>query len=202
MGLGNHRLKACATLLLLAASAPAQSSRAEDLAAGKFLVAPRDAPDRHFAETVILLIEYSQDGAAGLILNRETKVPLSRALEQISGAKDRSDLAYSGGPVEGSAVLALLRSRTKPPDARRVFGDVYLIASRALLDKTLAAGTSPDEVRVYLGYAGWGPGQLRREVEQGGWHIVRGDADIVFDPEPGSVWRRLVRRTETQVARR
>src|SRR5437879_4518286 len=197
MGLGNRRLKACATFVLLAASAGA-----EDLAAGKFLVAPRDAPDRHFAETVILLIDYSQDGAVGLIINRETKVPLSRALEQISGAKDRSDLAYSGGPVEGSAVLALLRSRTKPQDARRVFGDVHLISSRALLDKTLAAGASPDEVRVYLGYAGWGPGQLRREVDLGGWHILRGDADIVFDPEPSTVWRRLVRRTETPVAQR
>src|SRR6266436_4101456 len=185
MGLGNHRLKACATLILLAVSA-----RAEDLAAGKFLVAPRDAPDRHFAETVILLIDYSQDGAVGLIVNRETKIPLSRALEQMSGTKERSDMAYSGGPVETSAVLALLRSRTKPQEARRVFGDVHLISSRALLEKTLAAGTSPDEVRVYLGYAGWGPGQLRREVELGGWHVVRGDADIVFDPEPGSVWRR------------
>jgi putative transcriptional regulator len=202
MGLGNHRLKACATFVLLAGFARAQPARPEDLAAGKFLVAPRDAPDRHFAETVILLIDYSPDGAAGLIVNRETKVPLSRALEKISGAKERSDFAYSGGPVEGSAVLALLRSRTKPQDARRVFGDVHLISSRALLDKTLAAGTSPDEVRVYLGYAGWGPGQLQREVEHGGWHILRGDADIVFDPEPGSVWRRLVRRTETQVARR
>src|SRR5215470_8070256 len=130
-----------ATLFVLTASAPAQSARSEDLAAGKFLVAPRDAPDRHFAETVILLIDYSQDGAAGLIINRETKIPLSRALEQVSGAKDRSDFVYSGGPVETSAVLALVRSRTKPQEARRVFGDIHLISSRALLDKTLAAGT-------------------------------------------------------------
>jgi putative transcriptional regulator len=191
---------AAGVLFFLAESAPAQSTRVEDLAPGKLLVAPRDAPDPHFSETVILLIDYNQQGAMGLIVNRQTTVSLSRALQDLKGTKGRSDLAYSGGPVETSAVLALLRARAKPEDARRVFGDVHLISSRALLEKTLAAGTDSGEFRVYLGYAGWGPRQLQKEVELGGWHIFPGDADLVFDPDPGSAWRRLIRRTETQVA--
>src|SRR5438445_6293946 len=149
----------------LVALAPAQSTRVEDLAPGKLLVAPREALDPHFAETVVLLIEYSQEGAMGLIVNRETKVPLSRALQELKGTKGRSDPAYSGGPVETSAVLALIRSRAKPQDARRVLADVYLISTKALLEKTLAAGTDSSELRVYLGYAGWGPGQLQKEME-------------------------------------
>jgi len=196
-----RKIVAAAGLLLLAmAMAPAQSTRIEELAPGKLLVAPRGAPDPNFAETVVLLIDYSQEGAMGLIVNRETSVPLSKALQELKGTKGRSEPAFSGGPVEGSAVLALLRSRIKPDEARHVFADVHLIATKALLEKTLAAGTVSSEFRVYLGYAGWGPGQLQKEVELGVWHIFRGDADVVFDPEPGSVWRRMVRRTETQIA--
>src|SRR6516225_8761358 len=92
---------------------PVQSKDAKDLGAGKLLVASRGLADPNFAKTVILLVHCDDQGVVGLILNRRTDVALSRVLEGLRGAKDRSDPAYLGGPVEVSSVFALHRSATK-----------------------------------------------------------------------------------------
>src|ERR1700733_6693857 len=107
--------------------AAAQSTQPSDLGAGKMLVASRDLPDPNFSKTVVLLVKYDDDGVLGLILNRRSKVPVSRALDDVGAAKDRADLIYAGGPVGSSTMLVLLRSRNKPGDAEKVFGDIYLV---------------------------------------------------------------------------
>jgi putative transcriptional regulator len=178
---------------------PAQSTRARDLAVGKLLVASRELGDPNFAETVVLLVHYDREGVVGLVVNRRTKVPVSRALEDVKGAKGRTDLMYVGGPVGRTGVLALVRSPTKVDEAEPVFGDVYLVTKAAALEKTISAA-HPDTLRVYLGYAGWTPRQLEAELELGAWHIFSGDAAMVFAAHPESVWPRLIEKTEQQLA--
>jgi putative transcriptional regulator len=170
------------------------------LAAGKFLVARRGLPSPFFAETVIFLTHHDRKGAMGLIVNRPTDVPLSRALREIPGSQAREDFLYEGGPVENRGVLALLRSRGKLEGAQHVVADVYLIASKALLEKTLASGPLPSSFRVYLGYSGWGPGQLEREMEMGSWFVLDPGAGAAFDKDPETLWSRLIRLTELQIA--
>jgi putative transcriptional regulator len=92
--------------------------------------------------------------------------------------------------------VALLRARAAVSDSRRVIDDVHMITSREALESALASGAKPNELRVYLGYSGWGPGQLEIEMARGAWHVLPADADLVFDPEPDSVWRRQIDRTE------
>jgi putative transcriptional regulator len=189
-------------LAILCAAALAQGGDDVDkLAPGRFLVASRDLGDPNFAQAVILLVQYGDEhGAMGLIVNRRTDVPLSRVFQDLKEAKDRTDPIYIGGPVERNSVMALLKSASKVEDAKRVFGDVYVISSKELLQKTLASPAGPNAFHAYLGYAGWEPGQLEHEVELGAWHIVPADAGEVFHSDPESVWPRLVRRTETQIA--
>ena len=91
--------RVAAGVLLAAVILPAQSKRTEDLAAGKLLITPRDAPDPAFAESVILLVHYDRESAVGLMINRRTTIPLSRALRNLKAATQRSDPAYIGGPV-------------------------------------------------------------------------------------------------------
>jgi len=182
--------------------APGQSTGAKDLGAGKLLVASRDLSDPNFVESVVLLIKYDRQGTLGLIINRRTKAPISRVLENLDAAKRGSDPVYLGGPVELTAVFGLFRSRKKPDDsATSVLGDVYLASSKALLEKTLATSSGPGDLRLYVGYCGWAPRQLENEVELGGWWIFDGSAGLVFDPYPDSMWSRLIARTEQQVAR-
>jgi putative transcriptional regulator len=177
-----------------------QSTRSDDLAAGKFLVASRDLGDPNFAESVVLLVRYDEDAVLGLIVNRPSNVRLSRLSEQLKSAKGRQELIYEGGPVGKSGILALNRARTKLQDADHVFGDVYLVSSKEQLEKSIAASSEASPARVYLGSAGWTGAQLQREVELGAWYIFKGDADVLFDPNPEAVWQRLIRRTEQRVA--
>jgi putative transcriptional regulator len=173
----------------------------DDLAVGRLLVASRDLGDPNFAKTVILLVHYDEDkGSVGLVLNKRTDVPISRVFHDLKEASGRSDPVYIGGPVELGSVLALLKSATKPDGADRVFGDVYLISKKDLLAQTMASHAEAAVFHTYIGYAGWQGGQLEHEVELGAWHIMPADVATVFHADPDSVWPRLIRRTETQIA--
>jgi putative transcriptional regulator len=193
---------AAALLYSSARSAPAQSTQTHALAAGKFLVASRDLLDPNFVETVVLLVRYEEDGVVGLIINRRTRIPIARLFpELLDSIKGRSDPLYTGGPVARTMALALLRSRARLEGVEPVFADVSLVSSKSLLQKTMAAGTGPATFRLYAGYSGWTARQLQGEVELGGWHIFPGDPSMVFDPDPESVWSRLIRKTEQRIAR-
>ncbi|HEV2200826.1 MAG TPA: YqgE/AlgH family protein [Bryobacteraceae bacterium] len=189
-------------LAVLAASAAlaAQSTRVQDLGLGKLVVARRNAPDPIFAETVILLVRYENGGTVGLALNRRSKVPVSQALEGLNGSKQRSEPVFSGGPVEPAGVLVLLRANTVPEGADHVIGKVYLVSSKALLEKTLAGKAGPNDLRVYVGYTGWAGGQLESEIKRGFWSIFTGSADLAFDPDPDSLWSRLIGKEDQPIA--
>jgi putative transcriptional regulator len=145
------------------------------------------------------LVHYQDDGAMGLVVNRRTKTAISRVLSG-DEAKGRADPIYIGGPVETTLVTALARSSADLAGAERIFGDVYAISARALLSKSLASPIAASAFHAYLGYAGWSAPQLRHEMELGSWYIFPGDAGTVFDADPGSVWNRLIERTDTRIA--
>jgi putative transcriptional regulator len=178
----------------------AQSTDIKDLGVGKLLVSSRGLPDPNFVDSVVLLIQHDPQSTVGLMINRRTQATISSILKDLNTAKHRSDPIYVGGPVELSAVFGLLRSRKKPDGATSLLSEVYLVSTKALLEKTLAASSGPGDLRLYLGYCGWAGGQLENEVRQGGWWIFDAKADVVFDPEPGSLWSRLIARTEREIA--
>jgi putative transcriptional regulator len=167
------------------------------LAAGKLLVATRNLPDPNFATTVVLLADFNKEGAMGLVVNRPTTVTLTRLFPELERTLASASTAFHGGPVPGPGALALLRAATAPANTRRIVGDIHLVNSRPVLEDMIATGAQSNRFRVYLGYAGWGPGQLEEETAKGVWRVLDGDADIVFDPDPGAIWERQIRRTET-----
>jgi putative transcriptional regulator len=179
---------------------PVQFKDPKNLGVGKLLVASPNLVDPNFAKTVVLLIRSDDEGIVGLILNRRTDLALSRILEGLPGIKDRSDPAYLGGPVQVGAVTALLQSPDKIDGADHVFGAVYLISTKTLLEQTLARRPDPQVFHVYLGYAGWDNDQLRKEVELGAWFIFPGDAAAVFNSDPGSLWPQMIRKTQQKFA--
>jgi putative transcriptional regulator len=179
---------------------PVQSKNPEDLGLGKLLVASRSLTDPIFAKTVVLLVHYDADSVVGLMVNRRSDVPLSRAFDQLKAAKNRSDPIYLGGPVEISAVFALLRSKARQEQGERLLEDVYLISTKSAFEKTLSAQPDSGVFHVYLGYAGWTPDQLRKEVELGAWFIFPSDAQTVFTSDPDGLWSQMIRKTELKMA--
>ncbi len=190
---------ASAATLLAAPLASAQSTSAGDLGVGKLLVSARGLGDPNFAETVVLLVQYDQHGALGLMINRRTEATVSRVLKDVDTAKRGSDPIYIGGPVELDTVLALFKSEKKPDEAASVSGDIYLVTAKSPLEKALAASTGGADLRIYLGYCGWDAGQLENEMRLGGWWIFDGNDGAVFDSHPDSLWSRYISRTEQEV---
>lgn len=188
--------------LLAAPALLAQSKNTHDLGRASVLVASRDLADPNFAKTVILLVHYDEESVLGLIVNRHTDVPIARLFENLKAAKERGDNIYLGGPVEISTVFALFESTDKPKGAAPVFGETYLISTKDVLEKTVSAKPDPDVFHVYCGYAGWTNEQLKREVDLGMWYIFHADTGMVFDSDPDSLWLRMIKKSEQQVAMR
>lgn len=93
-----------------------------------------------------------------------------------------------------------MRLTAKPQTGRRVLGDIYLTGDKAVVEKSVSSGTSPSRFRVYIGYAGWAPGQLGMEIELGAWTVVRAGTDVAFDDDPDSLWMRMSRESQKVVA--
>ncbi len=173
---------------------------ASQLAAGKILVARRSLEDPNFAETVIVVVQHDDQGTLGLIVNRQTKLPISKLARDLEGAKGRSEPLYLGGPVAVSGVMGLVRTKAKLDDSKHVFGDVYMISSKATVEKAIASNGDPKTFRLYLGYAGWDAGQLEFEMSLNAWEVLPANPGIVFDPHPETLWTRLTAERDLQIA--
>lgn len=177
----------------------AQLPPTDRLAPGTILIATEKLNDPHFAYTVVLITRHEANGEImGVLLNRPMDLTIAKAFPQMHGASN-TDPVFDGGPVSSDAVQALLRSPTKPDTAEHILADIYSVARKTLLEKSINDHLPNSRFRVYLGYAGWGPGQLENEIRIGAWSTVHG-ARYVFDPQPDSLWDRLNRDSHSQLA--
>jgi len=180
-------------LLLCSLTAPgtAQTAKPAEPAPGTLLVASaRVAPGR-FHEAVVLLVTVSDKGAAGLVLNQPGAVPLPRLFPHLASAEGRTDVAFTGGPVDPKTTFCLLHLQGKLREAREILPGVFFSTSQDLMALALNSQQPPTAFRVFQGYAGWTPGQLPREVAAGLWTVVPATAAILFDSDPATLWTRL-----------
>ena len=160
---------------------------------GMFLLASPRLRDPRFAQTVVLLLEYEQTGALGLVINRPTEASLHDVLATPL-PNSEGHAVFAGGPVELRRLIALLRSPVAVDGAERLFGDVHASGSMDTLRRMLERDGHAADVHAYLGYAGWAPGQLDAEIARGDWIVAPADAQSVFDTPPVDVWPNLMRR--------
>ena len=208
MHLLSYFFRSLLILLLVAPAWPqnhAPSKDTKDLGVGKFLVASRDLRDPNFARTVIILVQYGQSGTVGLAINHRTEVSVSEALAEMgTPARNHPDPVFIGGPVEAEEVRALIRKRPAPELAQHVLNDVYMIWQRKGLERELKSKANAAVFRIYLGYCGWGKGQLENEIRTGSWYVfdaaALGSKQDVFDADPGTLWNRLIEKTERRIA--
>ena len=165
-----------------------------NLEAGVLLVARPGLPDPNFARTVILLVDYGEGGAMGLIINRPSRHRLSQALPDVEGLAERADLVYLGGPVAPQRMGLLLRAVAPPESSLHVVDDIYFTVSQDVLGEAVESDEAP--FHAFAGYAGWGPGQLDNELARGDWRLAQADAEIVFEQASEGIWPELIRLTE------
>ena len=181
-------------LLGAAGSAPDPATPqpdAERPATGRFLVATERVRGSFFQHSVVLLLRYAGDGAIGLVVNHRTDLSLH---DFVKGAADGAGAIYLGGPVEPGSVLVLVRSGSPPERAIRVAGDLFVTVDPAILLDRAGNPDAAKDLRVYKGYAGWGPGQLDAEIARGDWIVASEGVEAVFDAAPAELWKKLHRR--------
>jgi putative transcriptional regulator len=150
--------------------------------------------DPNFSKTVILLAEYGAHGAFGLVLNRRMDEPAISIVTADEPLDVHPKLhLYTGGPVEPTRAWILTANQESDPEALEVVSGVYLSASPTLVRRTLES--APDlGVRMVVGYAGWGAGQLDVELAQGSWLLAPVQADLIFETSSDSMWEAAIRR--------
>lgn len=159
-----------------------------DSLAGKLLVASADLADPNFERTVVLVVYHDDEGAFGLVLNRVAEIRLAAAWQAWMKEPCAIDAPVMiGGPVTGPPVA--LHDDTALADEDVVPG-VCFSRSTELLVMLVADKTEP--LRVFAGYAGWGPGQLEGELEGGSWGVIAATHDLVFGDE-ATLWDRANR---------
>jgi putative transcriptional regulator len=182
---------------VLSLALPGAVAGTERLRPGVFLYATPGLPDPNFAESVVLLVEHTDEGSLGLIINRPTRIPPREVVPELGDLRDQGVVLHWGGPVQPSAVMALLRSG----GGRRVIPGVHLGGDMGELKRAALRPDAATRVRIYAGYAGWTAGQLADEVRRDTWVIGPADAASVFSADPSFLWRRvhqLMRRQEVR----
>ncbi len=158
---------------------------------GKLLVALPTLRDTNFWQTVVLLCEHSPEGSMGLVVNRPTEVDVSTLLNDhpyLAGAGQ----VYAGGPVQKNAMLILCRS-SEPPEDAAILENIFLARDLEMFKNPDLLG--PDgKIRCYVGYAGWGQGQLEAELKAGAWQLLPGDAGLIFDADFATLWQKMMQR--------
>jgi putative transcriptional regulator len=161
-------------------------------APGVLLVAVRGMGDPNFAGTVVLLVQHNSAGSLGLVLNRPVPHRLDEALPELELDADAAPFLFQGGPVGLDGLMFLYRSAEDSDDALHVMEETHLGSDRGLLAERLEAAPGYAYLRVFIGHAGWTPGQLERELSRGDWLLVPATDEAVWTPGTGDLWQRLI----------
>lgn len=156
------------------------------------LIAMPTLADPHFARTVTLICEHSNEGAMGIVVNRPTNLVLRDILDQLDIDATHSRHAdvpvYYGGPVQNSRGFVLHEPIGKWEATLAVTDALGVSTSRDILE-ALARNEGPERYLVTLGYAGWGAGQLEREISENSWLNTPSSDDILFALPSDQRWR-------------
>lgn len=170
-------------LIWLCFVAAAAAVHAYPLEKGVLLVANEQLRDPRFRDGVILLIQHDDQGSAGLVVNRESRLSLASILPEDSIlAGDGAKLSY-GGPVDTKTLFALVKVREHPPEPADEVIDGLYVTGVGVLDEWPDFVDEVVDYRVFVGYTGWAAGQLGQEIQRGDWHVLPADEESVLGGE-------------------
>jgi putative transcriptional regulator len=174
-------------LLLCGSSWPTSAADAKSLTA-ILLTARGELPDSNFADSVVLVMNNLGPAPVGIIINRPMPVPVSQLLPDLKQLAQVRDKVYFGGPVAFGSVWFLFRAPKPPEHAIQACDGVYLSADRKLLLELLGRDKPMDGLRIFVGHAGWAPGQLEAEIAHGDWTLKRANPEAIFNGKSQHPW--------------
>ncbi len=166
----------------------------ENYGKGSFLIANPVLPDPNFSRTVILLCNHDDQGSFGLVINKVAEVKAEEVFAQIEPLHSYHQKVYMGGPVSCNQLFCLCRSRDPVPGLDHVSGEIHLGMSWGALETAIPIIDDPDkDLRFYLGYSGWGAGQLAGEMERRSWLTSDAQEEFIFQENEETIWAQTVK---------
>lgn len=154
--------------------------------------------DPNFARTVVLLCEYTGQGAFGLVVNRQMSEPAWRLIKTEPPVRVDPELRlWIGGPVEPYRTWVLMTEAQGPDDEQQEICPGVLLSVSHELTLQLLQSPPSSRARVVVGYAGWGPGQLDKEIAASAWLTMDVDPRLIFGVPPDEMWETAIRRLGT-----
>lgn len=139
----------------------------------------------------MLICEHTDEGALGLVLNRPGALVVGEAAVELAVLAGDEAVIDIGGPVQPDGLLVLGEFDDASYAGLQVIGSVGLMDDAGQIEDLVDVTR---RVRVFAGYAGWGPGQLDAELARDDWFVAPAGIDDIFDPDPDELWRRVLER--------
>jgi putative transcriptional regulator len=158
-----------------------------------FLIAMPQMQDPNFSKTVVLMLEHDDEGAMGLIINRSAELTfadLAKSQRYEVAVTREEDSIFVGGPVEPYRGF-VLHDRASIEERALLFPGLFLSVTTDALEPLLRDSTT--RLRFCLGYSGWGPGQLEKEIAQGSWLFTEAQLAPVLSIEPEQIWSEVIK---------
>lgn len=157
---------------------------------GRLLISEPFLPDPNFERTVVLLCEHNEEGSFGFVLNKPSILKVNEVMQDLEGVEN---LVFVGGPVQQDT-LHFIHRNASLENAVEIVEKIYWGGAfenlMAMLDSRQITAV---DIRFFLGYSGWGPGQLDSELAQDSWIVCDYVTDqLLFDTGPDVMWRKAL----------
>ncbi len=162
-----------------------------DSARGQLLIAGPSLVDPNFWRTVVLVVEHSEEGAFGLVLNRPSETSVGESVPELDEVIDPTEPLFIGGPVQPSSVVILGHFEDPGDAALLAFDDVGVLGTTSSLEE-MSVGLRA--ARAFVGHSGWGAGQLDSELERGDWIPEPARLEDAFSPAARDLWSAVLTR--------
>jgi putative transcriptional regulator len=157
---------------------------------GRLLISEPFLQDPNFDRTVVLLCEHNEEGSFGFILNRPAIIKVGEVMDEL---KNFDEVIFIGGPVQQDT-LHFIHRDPKIESGTEVIKDIYWGGNfENVLFLSDTKQLDPKRVKFFLGYSGWGPGQLEEELAEDAWIVCDfGSEDLLFKTDPGNMWKKAL----------
>lgn len=160
------------------------------IACGRILIAEPFLADPNFSRSIVLLCEHGLEGSIGFVLNKPIKLTLG---DLLPGPKTPRLTLYNGGPVQLDSLHMIHRVPSAIGGTPVAPGVFWGWSYESLHKVSKESNYQPTDIRLFVGYAGWSPGQLDREVEEGAWLVAPYNERLVFETDAAIAWKESVK---------
>ena len=154
---------------------------------GILLIADPFLKDPNFLRTVVLLCDHTAEGSFGFVLNKKIEQTLNELLNNFDGLQLP---VYYGGPVQTDTIHFVHQYPGLIPDAVKISNDIYWGGNFETVSALIKNNSiNPNKIKFFIGYSGWGNGQLTSELDEKSWLTVAATKNLVFNTQPAEVWK-------------